>query len=349
MPKISIALFGRNDHYGKNYLGKIAFSLRSLQRALKKVDYEIVLLDYNPPKDRPLLSECFPNSKYPRIKHVVFSHEDHLEFIKCHLEAGAELRCYKKVKPPKVIRNINFISTFAADMSIKNSSGDYILTTGSDNIFPKQFGDFVERLKPNIAYRTWIYKTISDDLNKAKLISFDQYDKIKNEHDILKINADVNAISFKVKFRINVSPGNFILMDKDSWKDVGGIIPTINPRLPYGDTQILFHAISLGKKIKCADFPIFNMNGALSNFYQKMSSSSNYKVELKGMKYNHQREVGDIRQNLCCKEWRKFYKWIRKYDLEPNREYFRKINYKSRLKEIKNLFKSILPSKFLLY
>jgi len=80
MMKISIASSGRNDNYS-NFLPKLKLSLKFIHRALKNIDYEFVLIDYNPPKDKPLLSECLPKHKYPNVKHIVFSHEDYLHLL----------------------------------------------------------------------------------------------------------------------------------------------------------------------------------------------------------------------------------------------------------------------------
>ncbi len=356
MPKISVALFGRNDNYSGNFLGKLKLSIISIQRALKNIDYEIVLLDYNPPKNKPLLSEYL--TEFKNIKHVVFSHEDHLEFIDCHLKAGAILKNNKgKRVSKKEIYKINFFGVLAGGiLSVKHSSGDYILSTGTDNIFPIQFGDFVDKLEPNILYRTWIYR-IHNSIKKIKKIPFNRFDKISNYNRIRnKIQRKITIENIRCKYHrkkcgaIWHSSGNFILMDKNSWKETGGYLPTINPRPLMGDCQVIFHALSCGKKVKCVDFPIFNID-TLDNkkaLYTKWKGNSNYIIKKNGIEYNHLKELGKDTYNSGCTEWQKFRKWAIKSHLKPGKEYFIKLNYEKRLKKIKKIFKFILLDKFLM-
>ena len=261
MPKISIALYGRNDNYGGKWLEKLGYFIKSIQRSLEGINYEIVLLDYNPPKDKPLLSECFSNSKYPRIKHVVFSNEDHLEFIESHLKAKAKLTYKNKSISLKKIYKIDFIIAFAMNLSIKYSSGDYVLSTGTDNIFPIQFGNFIKDLEPNILYRTWMYR-IYNDITKVRQIPLNEFDKIstfsKKRKEIIKDGVVFKFLP-KKSGSILSSAGNFLLMDKKSWEEVGGYIPTIHPRLRMGDCQVIFNSLIMGKKVKATNFPIFNI------------------------------------------------------------------------------------------
>ncbi len=341
MPIISIALYGRNDNYGGNYLKKLKLSIQSIQRSLDNMNYEIVLLDYNPPKDKPLLSSYFSSLKYPRIKHVVFSNIDYLKFIESHLKVGAQLKYKNKFMSEKEIHQIQFSTSIAMNLSIKYSSGDYILSTGTDNIFPIQFGNFVKDLEPNILYRTWLYR-LSGKFNKIKQISFDKFDKLDN-----KINTTCytkNNVYFKKKISIWSSAGNFILMDKNSWKEVGGYLPTIHPRLQCCDSQVIFFALALQKKIKCFGSPIFNIDNDINPFYKKITKHLNYIVKWNGIEYNHMMEIGS-------KQWKCYSKYARRSHLmlDINKEYFIDINYNKRLKEIKLLFKSFLDNKFLLY
>jgi len=345
MPKISVALTGRNDNYGGNWLQVTEFSIQSIQRALKGVDHEIVLLDYNPPSDRPLLSECFPVVKYPTIKHVVFSNEEHIEFLNCHLGAGAKVLLKGKEVPADKILKIPYIGAFAFTLSIKNCTGDYILSTGSDNIFPIQFGEFVKKLKPNILYRTWSYRT-KNNINKilsSTLSGFDEYSdykKIKGkERCQFKISKTRVEFDRSKTGTVNSSPGNFSLMDKNSWVEVGSYLPTMNPRLPQPDTQFIFHALTCGKKIGCANFPIFNIHRPLGNTYKKYDRNSNYIVSDGQITYDHMQEI---------KKWGEFKKWSRHAILKPGKEYFIQTSYKDRFSEARQLFKSFLPDKFLI-
>lgn len=349
MPKISIALFGRNDNYGGDFLDKLKLSIKSIQKSLKDIDYEIILLDYNPPKNKPLLSEYFSADKYSIIKHVVFSNEDHLEFIEQHLKIGAKLVYKNKIISENEVYKIDFFGPIAGGvLSVKHSSGDYILSTGTDNIFPNQFGKFINKLEKNILYRTWMYR-IYDNIYKIKKFFLTNLEEFVVKCESLKkVTFKLLEINFKKEISLWNSAGNFLLMDRNSWKEVGGYLPTINPRLPMCDTQVIFHALVLDKKIKCCNFPIFNIHKTTNLEYKKMSSYSNYIVNKNDIYYNHVKEIGKATSSTGLKEWQNFRKWAMRSHLKSNEEYFIKINYRKRLEEIQKLFKSFLSEKFLI-
>lgn len=341
MPKISIALAGRNDNYGNQWLNKLGLSIKSIQRALKDIDYEIVLLDYNPPKDKPLLSECFSADKYYRIKHVVFSNEDHLEFIESHCNNKCRLFINNKIISKDKILKYKYFIALAFNMAIKNCIGKYILSTGSDNIFPDAFGGFIKKLESNIMYRSPSYLLYCSRKTKIKNISVNSI--------VSYINKKKRGSQYGKKFTILKAAGNFILMDSNSWKKIGGYLPTINPRLYSGDNQIIFHGLSLGKKIKATNFYFLNLDFRISNFYKKIDTTpSNYTVYIDDIKYDHQKEIGVVKGIGGNKEWRRYCKWAKKTVLELNKEYNFKVKYEKRFKEVQKLFKSFLPEKFLL-
>jgi hypothetical protein len=343
--KLSIALFGRNDNYGEHWLSKLKLSILSLQRSLKEVDYEIVLLDYNPIKDNPLLSDLLPNSKYPMIKHFVFSEDSHMEFIECHLQAGAILPYKKKYFSKNKIKEIQFIGTFAANMAIKKCSGDYILSTGTDNIFPIYIKKFIDKIEKRIVYHSWVYKMRGSykDIKKIRLRIFDKW-VIDNK--LLKNSYFKKNIFFNLKKNICSSTGNFILMDKESWIRCGGYMPVFNPRSKSADTQVVFNAMACGNKIKGGCVPIYNIDNDIPDNYRKLQLYSGYIVEKEGIKYDHQKEVRYGKHS----KWRSFYKFASQCDVGPysKEKYFLKLDYKQRLKDIQELFRSFLDEKFLL-
>jgi hypothetical protein len=67
-PYISFVIWGRNDGYTDDYLARTAKALRCLARQLEEValDSEILVSEWNPPPDRPLLVESLEALNLPR-------------------------------------------------------------------------------------------------------------------------------------------------------------------------------------------------------------------------------------------------------------------------------------------
>ena len=351
---------GRNDNHGGNFLERLNLSIKSIVEALKGINYQIVLLDYNPIKNKKPLSKIFSGNK--NIKHVVFSRHQHKKYIKEHLNAGENMYIKsKKIEKTKFFseRIFDFIVAFALNMAVKNSDGEYILSTTSDNIFPRQFGEYISQLEPNILYRSGVYRCRYFDSPESKKYPFDNF---KN---LVKGIYNENNVTLRKKFSIASASGEFLLMDRKSWKESMGYIPTIDPRLIDGDPYVIFCAMAKGKKVKATNFDIFNMRFTSLKETDKMEVHGNYCVEKGGIKFCELKELGytihhkrtnketnKIEYNQWRKkgnkEWERFRKWALKTRLHPNTEYFLNINYSDRLEDIKKLFNSFLSKDFLL-
>jgi hypothetical protein len=345
-PKISIAMCGRNDNHGGNFLDRLKLSLKSIKKALRDVDYQVILLDYNPVKGKPLLSQCFKG--YSEIKHVVFSRKQHKQFISQHFEGGAVFKVKENfISKKEFYKNKIFkmFLPFAFNMAIKNCDGEYILSTTADNVFSLKFGNLIDRLEPNILYRSGMYRCRDYNAKKNRYFAFNNFDDLINDKYVGDMKYKLNATS---------GAGEFLLMDRNSWVDSGGYIPTLEPVCWPGDPIAVFMALSKNKKIRTTNFGSFNIRYLSHDSYEfdKINHHGNYIIEKNGIKFSTMKEWGinfvnrrggDIR-------WKRFLNWSKTNSpFDREEDYSFNTEYEERLDEIKLLFKSILDDDFLLY
>lgn len=71
-PDLSVVLVGRNDGYGGDFVGRVQTCIKALAagQALTGVAVEVVLVDWNPPDDRPPLGELVPEERPSRVRVV---------------------------------------------------------------------------------------------------------------------------------------------------------------------------------------------------------------------------------------------------------------------------------------
>src|SRR4030042_754924 len=75
-PYLSIVITSRNDEHGGNMLRRMQMSLDGLlnQSEKQQIESELILVDYNPPADKPLLKDAikWPDQlKYCTIRNIV--------------------------------------------------------------------------------------------------------------------------------------------------------------------------------------------------------------------------------------------------------------------------------------
>ena len=327
--KLSVILPGRNDNYCGDYLQRLKCCVESLKIALGGSDWEAVIVDYNQIKEAAPLSHYFPDS--PRIKNVVVTNEMHREFVRKHLDNGSRLFYDNFELADNEIYKFNFFITCAFNEGLKNSRGEYILMTGSDNLFPVGFREAINYLEVNTVYRAWKRSITQKDASK-------QFDKIVNGKRY-KTSREMKKLD-KKRANIWAAAGDFILMDKKSWIEIGGFMPTINPNPLCVDNQCIFFALASRKKISALDYYIVNIEFETErrNFHKKM----NCKMHKNNICYNHLEEIRSS-------EWRKFKGWAKQQRLKPNNIYHLDVDYKERLEEIKRLIKAILDDHMVVY
>lgn len=119
-PYLSFVMAARNDDFGRNFLGRLQACVNSILTLSHKhnLNAELIIVEWNPPKDRPRLKDAisWPKDTKPvTVRIIEVSNEIHRRF--------------------KNSEKIPFFEFFAKNAGIKRAKGEHILVTNSDIIF----------------------------------------------------------------------------------------------------------------------------------------------------------------------------------------------------------------------
>lgn len=246
---LSIVLSCRNDNYpNKNGRKLLEFCLDELISNLKKVKlyFEIILIEYNPPKNKKKLSQS-------------------LRLIKAHNVF------VKFIQVPKVYHSrLKFSDYFpisqelAFNVGIKRSIGKYILTKNFDTILNNYFYKFIYENKLSDKY---IYRCPRIDLN---------------EHDFFKKNFKI----VNDKNLYNETCGDFILMSKKNWIKIRGWWENDEAYQDGSDSLVIESAKAIGiveKKIE--NCIIFKKSHDLTHDKRTNYKYHNFKISMLNLLY----------------------------------------------------------------
>ena len=146
-PKLSVVAATRNDEHGGNQLARTQLFINGLaeQSARFKLPVELLLVEWNPPPDKPALAEVlsWPRSEWfaPRI--IVVTPELHRRFP--HADA------------------LPLFQMIAKNVGIRRAAADFILATNIDILFSDElFASLGRDLKSNALYRVDRYDVEAD-------------------------------------------------------------------------------------------------------------------------------------------------------------------------------------------
>jgi hypothetical protein len=147
---VSFVTYGRNDGYTPGYIKRVtrATACLAIQLERASVDSEIIITDWNPPADRPLLIESIELPKALRhvsIRGIVVPAEHHYRYAGSHergIHAGE-----------------------AADVGMRRARGRFITTKASDTFFSNETIAMIARhnLDPDAMYRIDRHDIAVDD------------------------------------------------------------------------------------------------------------------------------------------------------------------------------------------
>lgn len=140
-PYLSVVTSSRNDDHGRNMSKRMQVALSSLITQLERyeLDSEIILVDYNPPTDKPLLKDdiLWPNqTKYCTVRTIVVPASIHNRY--------------------KDSDKVPFCGGRAQNVGIRRARGKFVLSTPIDILFANELIKFIaeKNLDENKIYRT---------------------------------------------------------------------------------------------------------------------------------------------------------------------------------------------------
>jgi len=263
-PYLSIVVTTRNDNHGGDLLKRtIAFVNGLIFQCEKyKLHAELIIVEWNPPKDKPLLKEVLPpppQNTFLEIKYIVVPEEIH--------------------KTYKTSSTIPLYQMTAKNVGIRRAKGEFILCTNIDILFSDEcFKIFAQqKLKQNVFYRAnrcdvknglLDFSDFKSQLEYAKANVITRHGKSPDNEALLnvprfiyyfpRIAALLNKLVIGVwkmlqpgiypHFTIDfMACGDFTLMSKKDWMELQGYAE-LDMYSIHIDSMALWAATALGKK-----------------------------------------------------------------------------------------------------
>jgi hypothetical protein len=200
-PYLSIIIPSRNDEHGGNALRRMQVSLNSLLEQLEKyrIESELILVDWNPPPDKPLLKDVikWPDRlKYCTIRVIVVPPSIHQRY------EGAD----------KILMNV----VAAMNCGIRRARGQFILPRSMDLIYSDELMSYLAQkgLRKDERYR-------ADRCDVERNVV--QYNTLDEQLDYCRkniIKTNVQAPQRAERGLPNLhtmASGDFQLMSRDYW------------------------------------------------------------------------------------------------------------------------------------
>ena len=140
-PYLSVVVTARNDDHAGDFLGRMTIFIRGLayQSLRHKLSLELIIVEWNPPPDKPLLHEVLPKPEgnaFLRIRYIIIPHAIHKQY-----RTHASMGLYQMT---------------AKNVGIRRASADYVLCTNVDVVFSNALASFLSKkcLKKGFVYRS---------------------------------------------------------------------------------------------------------------------------------------------------------------------------------------------------
>ena len=207
-PYISFVLYTRNDNYGGRLIFKLKRSLNFLIAQLTDhgLDAEIIIVEWNPPKEEPLLQYTLrlEHSERVDVRYIVVPARFHRRFRSWNQFPGA--------------------ANLAVNVGIRRACGQFILMRMSDVFYAESLVAFLARreLRSDRVYRTDRVDVAAEALNapaedRTAFLAHCASVAVR-EHHVL----DSPQFPGGLSLHTNAS-GDFLLASKKSWNLVRGL------------------------------------------------------------------------------------------------------------------------------
>lgn len=225
IPKLSIVVTARNDNHGGELLKRMQFFLDGIyfQSEQYQLLTEIIIIEWNPPTDKPFLAKVlnFPKQhKFCIVRIITIPNEIHLQYQ------------YSKRLP--------LFQMLAKNVGIRRAHGEYILVTNIDILFSDELFEFMasNKLVPDKLYRVDRL-----DINQDIPLNSSHYERLNYcKNNIVRINKREYSIYLETQEKNLIYPektqqfhtsiygkiralhtnacGDFQLMNRKNWFDL---------------------------------------------------------------------------------------------------------------------------------
>jgi len=231
IPYLSIVISSRNDEHGGNALKRTQISFKSLLEQLEehRIESELILIDWNPPVDRPLLKD-------------VLQWPDHLKYCTIRII----------VVPPAIHQRYEYSEKIpmhrvvAINSGIRRSRGQFVLPGAIDLIYSDELISYLaaNKLREDECYRI---DRCDVDKNVVQYITLqERLDYCNN--NIIRINAQSpSAKREKLPNLHTNAAGDFQLMSRRNWHLLRGYREA-QIIAAYGDGLFCFLTYAAGLK-----------------------------------------------------------------------------------------------------
>jgi hypothetical protein len=265
-PYITFVAASRNDNHGGDMTKRMVIFIKGLIHQCNKfkLPAELIMVEWNPPRDKPYLIDVLPKAKeedFLKIRYIIV--------------------------PPEIHQSMNFsermplFQMIAKNVGIRRASAEFVLCTNIDLIFSDEL--FRELSKKNLkngkfyrAVRCDIPNSINDAWEVDKMLDFSRNNIVKynGKHYKYPILEMVGSKAFLYKYSFfaplyplfsyiksillgkNASKmyrldkeacGDFTMMSKQDWEKIEGY-PELEIYSLHIDSMALIAADSLGIK-----------------------------------------------------------------------------------------------------
>jgi hypothetical protein len=247
-PYLSIVVTSRNDNHGGSMIQRMRMFMTGLeqQAARHGLDAELILIDWNPPPDKPQLHEVLssPLQKSPLvIRYITVTNEIHRRW-----------RNWQKIPLYQMI---------AKNVGIRRAQGEFVLCTNVDLIYSDRLIEFLSRKKldPRKMYRANrcdVPINVMDYSSVVEQLSYCEKNIIKRhgQNRVCTIHGLRNNLTRKLKRTLDKSGfyknqvdtdacGDFTLLSKKTWEEIRGY-PELGLYSIYLDGIVVNAAAAIG-------------------------------------------------------------------------------------------------------
>jgi hypothetical protein len=236
-PVVSVVLTGRNDGYGGDFVARFFRSLRfnHQQLTLRDIAYELVFVEWAPPSGAPL------------IRDHVFAAIPELDPASCSwYVVDPQYQEVLSLNP-----RLEYLEFPAKNVGVRRAHGRFILTSNCDVYFGRRIFDVLaqDALEPRVLYRAPRYDlTLPAERPPLDWNTLEDPQYLAGPAHVLKPPYMGSAT------------GDFILLDRESFHEIGGFNEVYRVARIGVDRNILVKALSGGLRIADIGGPVYHEN-----------------------------------------------------------------------------------------